>query len=135
MKFFLTFVRCLLVFVASLGIIWAAAPVQPTLAPKEKKYIPYKITRGDTLAVSIFQESDLTAGGKRVDGRGMINLSLIQEIRVAGLTIIEAQTAIENAYKEGRFLRTPQATITIELYAQRTVTITGKIGQQGKHEL
>src|SRR3954471_20060840 len=80
----------------------------------EKKYIPYRIARGDRLAVGVFGEPDLTKGGNKVEATGTIVLTLINEIRVVGLTIAEAQAAIENAYRDGRFLRNPQITVTVE---------------------
>ena len=56
-------------------------------------------------------------------------------MRIGGLTILEAQTAIETAYREGRFLRNPQVAITIEEYAPRTVSISGKINAPGRYEM
>jgi polysaccharide biosynthesis/export protein len=85
--------------------------------------------------VSVFGEGDLTSGGNKVESRGTIALQLIKEIRVTGLTVLEAQEAIENAYREGRFLRDPQVKITIEQYAQRLVSIMGKVNQPARYEL
>jgi polysaccharide export outer membrane protein len=101
----------------------------------EKNALPYRITRTDRLAVAVFDEPGLTSGGHKVDQRGMISLQLIGEIRVVGMTVPEAQTAIENAYRDQRFLRNPQVNITIEEYAWRGVNISGKVNQQGRKEL
>lgn len=121
-------------------IVGLAAPVvaqEPVPAPKleENNITPYRITRGDVLAVSVFGEQDLTTGGNKVEARGTITLQLIKEIRVVGLTVLEAQEAIQNAYRDGRFLRDPQVKITIENYAQRLVSIMGKVNQPAKYEL
>lgn len=70
-----------------------------------------------------------------VTGKGTVNLALIQEIRVVGMTINEAERAIENAYREGRFLRTPQVTIQVEGYAAREVTIGGQVKAPGRYPL
>lgn len=109
-----------------------ATPGKPT---NEKKYISYRITRFDRLSVSVFDEPGLTVGGKKVEATGTIALTLIGEIRLIGLTIVEAQTAIENAYWDGRFLRNPQVTITVDEYAPRTVSISGKINAPGQYEM
>lgn len=100
----------------------------------EKKSYIHTLTLGDRLRVSVYQEDDLTAI-TRIDARGHINLPLISEIAVGGMTVVEAQTAIENAYKDGRFLRNPQVTITVEEYAPREVSIQGQIRQPGRYTL
>ena len=64
-----------------------------------------------------------------------MNLPLIGEIAIGGLTVIEAQAAIENAYREGRFLRNPQVTVSVEEYAPREVSIQGQIRNAGRYTL
>lgn len=110
----------------------AAQPVRPK---SEKKYVAYKITRGDTVSIAILGEPDLNAGGKRVEATGTINLSLIGEINLVGLTIAEAQEAIAKKYRDDRFLRNPQVSVTVEVYAPRTVIISGKVNNPGRPEI
>src|SRR5207244_1285687 len=93
----------------------SAASIAPV--PKsEKKFVPYRITRADRIAVSVLGEPELSAGGKRVEAMGTINLPLIQEIRLVGLTIAEAQEAIAKKYREERYLRNPVVSVTVEDY-------------------
>jgi polysaccharide export outer membrane protein len=125
---------------AMLLVTGALLPVlrsQPAPATKaeDRKYIPYRIARGDLLSVSVFGEPDLTVGRKKVENAGTIVLTLAGEVRVVGLTIAEAQTAVENAYRDGRFLRNPQVTITVDESVPRTVSISGKINIPGRHEM
>lgn len=101
----------------------------------DAKYVPYRIARGDQLSVGVFGESDLTGGGKKVDQKGAVLLPLVGEVRIIGLTVAEAQAAIENAYREGRFLRSPQVIVTVEQMVQRWVSISGKINIPGRHEM
>ena len=108
---------------------------KPAAAKPERKYVPYRITRGDRLSVALLGEPDLRGGGIRVEAMGTVNLPLIQNIRLVGLTIAEAQDAIAKAYREGRFLRNPQVTVSIEDYSPRTVHITGKVNVQGRQEI
>jgi len=105
----------------------AQAQTKPSDSSDQKKNVAYRLARTDKLTVTIIGETDpgLNASGKRVDVNGNINLGLVQDVHVAGLTVPEAQTAIENAYKDGRYLRNPQVTITIEEYAPRTVSVSG----------
>jgi polysaccharide export outer membrane protein len=106
----------------------------PTTKPPSKKVIVYKIRAADRLGVRIFQEEDLNST-PRVDSRGMINLPLIQELRVDGLTVTEAERLVENAFREGRFLRNPQVTITVEDYGPREVTIGGSVKIPARYPL
>jgi polysaccharide export outer membrane protein len=101
----------------------------------EAKFVAYKITRGDRLSVGVLGEPDLRVGGIRVEAIGTVNLPLIKEIRLVGLTIAEAQAAISKAYREGRFLRDPQVTVTVDEYAARTVIVSGKVNIQGRQEI
>ena len=115
-----------------------AAPGRAQTPPPsklEKKYVAYKITRGDRLAVGVLGEPDLRMGGIRVEAIGTVSLPLIKDIRLVGLTIAEAQAAIANAYRDGRFLRDPQVTVTVEEYAPRTVIVSGKVNIQGRQEI
>jgi polysaccharide export outer membrane protein len=71
----------------------------------------------------------------RVDARGNINLKLVGDLHVAGLTVNEAQRAIEAAYRDGRYLRNPQVTILVEDYAPREVSIQGQVKTPGSYHL
>lgn len=118
------------------SVIPAAA--QPVPLPKqEKKYVPYRISRGDILNVEVLAngEREFAAGQKRVEATGTINLLYIQEIRLVGLTIAEAQDAIASAYRDGRFIRNPVVNLTVETYAPRIVRISGKVNSQATFEL
>lgn len=102
-------------------------------ADNKKSYV-HTLTLGDRVRVAVYQEDDLTSV-PRIDARGRINLPLLGEIAIGGMTVVEAQTAIENAYKEGRFLRNPQVTINVEEYAPREVSISGAIRNPGRYTL
>lgn len=102
-------------------------------ADARKSYI-HRLQLADRVRVAVYQEDDLTTL-TRVDARGMINLPLIQEIQIGGLTIVEAQQTIEKAFREGRFLRAPQVTVSVEEYALREVSISGQIRNAGRYPL
>jgi polysaccharide export outer membrane protein len=102
-------------------------------APEKKNYI-HTLTLADRVRIAVFQEEDLTSL-TRIDARGRVNLPLIGEIAIGGLTVIEAQAAIEAAYREGRFLRNPQVTVSVEEYAPREVSIQGQIRNAGRYTL
>ncbi len=100
----------------------------------EKKNYIHTLTLADRVRIVVFQEEDLTSL-TRIDARGRVNLPLIGEIAIGGFTVIEAQAAIEAAYREGRFLRNPQVTVSVEEYAPREVSIQGQIRNAGRYTL
>jgi len=99
-----------------------------------KQAIVYKIRTGDKLSVRIFQEDELSSQ-PRVDSKGTINLPLIQENRISGMTVNEAERFIEATYREGRFLRNPQVTIIVEEFAPQQVTIGGQVKLPARYPL
>jgi polysaccharide biosynthesis/export protein len=120
-------------FLIAAAVLRAQAPAAPTAA--ELKALPYKISHSDIVSVSVFGEAELTVGNKRVEANGTVNLPLIGDVRIAGLTKLEAQATIEKAYIDGRYLRDPKVTITIDTYAARRVSIMGKIVTSGTYDL
>ena len=122
-------------FALWLGLTMACAQAQtaePAVDPR--KALVYRIATNDSLRIGVFQEPDLDIIG-RVDMKGTINLPLLGPIRIVGFTIPEAQLAIEDAYRNGRYLRNPQVTITVEVYAPREVSIQGQIKSPGRYVL
>jgi polysaccharide export outer membrane protein len=123
-------------------VAWSAetAPAPPAPAkgettaqgskPDTQSSFIYKLTTADRLRVVVYGEQDLTTI-TRIDARGNINLFLVGDVHVAGSTVNEAQKIIEAAYRDGRFLRSPQATISVEDYAPRTVTVDGQVKAPG----
>lgn len=101
---------------------------------KNKQSYIHTLGLADRVRISVYQEDDLTSL-TRIDARGRVNMPLLGEIVIGGMTVVEAQGAIENAYKEGRFLRNPQVTISVEEYAPREVSISGAIRNPGRYSL
>jgi polysaccharide export outer membrane protein len=109
--------------VIALGQTAASDPISP-LKPKKAK--PYKITNGDRLRIEIFPEDDLVTQC-RVDAKGCVNLKLVGEVTLLGLTVQDAEKAIENSYRDQRYLRNPQVRINVEEYRPREVFISGDV--------
>ena len=128
------FTRPLLAFIAA-GALGSGLPAwgQSTGTKDKKNYI-HTLGLADRVRISVYQEEDL-ASLTRIDARGRINMPLLGEIVIGGLTVVDAQATIENAFKEGRFLRNPQVTISVEEYAPREVSISGAIRTPGRYTL
>jgi polysaccharide export outer membrane protein len=114
----------------------ASTPARPAPTMEPAKTVVYRITPTDKISISVIGEPDLNVASKRIDANGNVNLALLTEVvKLGGLTVPEAQAAVESAYKEGRILRNPQVSINIEEYAPREVSISGMIKQAGKYNL
>jgi polysaccharide export outer membrane protein len=122
-------VVCLALAAASLH---AQTPAASTT--NQRKTLIYRIATNDSIRIGVFQEPDLDIIG-RVDMKGTINLPLLGSVKVVGLSIAEAQATVETAYRDGRYLRNPQVTITVEVYAPREVSIQGQIKSPGRYVL
>lgn len=130
-----TFVRfALLVALVGLCASSSFAQGQGISAAEAKKAYVHRLQLADRIRVAVYQEEDLTQLA-RVDARGIVNLPLIQEISIGGMTVVEAQAVIEKAYREGRFLRAPQVTVSVEEYAPREVSISGQVRNPGRYAL
>jgi polysaccharide export outer membrane protein len=121
-----------------LAVIVALWSSQPALhadpADTTGKIPSYTLTATDRLRIAVYQEDDLSSI-VRIDAKGEVNLLLVGEVKIAGLTVREAQKTIEDAYRAGRFLRDPQVIITVEEYAPREVSIGGQVRNPGRYPL
>jgi polysaccharide export outer membrane protein len=120
---------------AAIVALWAGPPALRAEAQDSEGKVPsYTLTATDRLRIAVYQEDDLSSI-VRIDAKGDVNLLLVGEVRIAGLTVREAQKAIEDAYRDGRFLRNPQVIITVEEYAPREVSIGGQVHSPGRYPL
>jgi len=93
----------------------------------------YLLGPGDILFVNVSGKPEFStvAGGKgsRVDGAGNVHLPLVGSVRVAGLTLEQAQTAVRDAFKS--YLKEPWAVIEIADYRTKQVFIFGAVKRPG----
>jgi polysaccharide export outer membrane protein len=107
---------------------------KPADAVTPDKVVAHTLTTNDKLNIVVVQEPGLTLVS-RINAKGTVNLTFVGEVHVAGLTVKEAQKAIEDAYRDGRYLRNPQVIINVEDYAPREVFISGEVRSPGKYTL
>ncbi|MEA3195219.1 MAG: polysaccharide biosynthesis/export protein [Betaproteobacteria bacterium] len=93
-----------------------------------------KLGAGDGVRVTVFQQPDLTTEG-RVSDRGTISLPLVGEVKVGGTTTSEAGNRIADAYKNGKYLRTPQVTVALTAVRSRQVSVLGMVARPGRYVL
>lgn len=111
----------------SLLSVGFTAPAQEPALPDAQSML---ISLGDTIAVAVYNEADLTVK-VRVDNTGKVNFPLIGAIIVLGLSPKELASKLEERYLDG-YLVEPLVTVTIEKY--RPFYIHGEVKSPGVYE-
>ncbi len=93
----------------------------------------YVLTTADTLELSIFHEPDLTTRSK-ISSDGTVQLPLIGDTKVAGMTVRDARELIRKRY-DARYLVNPQVYLNVVDYAQKKFTILGQVAKPGTFEI
>ncbi len=117
----LTFL-CLLVGATS----FSRAAEETSAAAKE-----YRLFPRDIIHVAVHDEPDV-AVDQRVNGAGEVNIPLLGAMKVAGLTLVEAQKLIAKRYIEGEIFIHPEVSISVVEYSPKEVMVLGQVGKQGK---
>lgn len=92
---------------------------------------PYLLRPGDHVAVSVYQEPDLTQSDLPIDDSGMISLPLVGSVQAAGRSVQDVSAEVQRAYGR-RFLRDPQVSVTLRQAAARTLSVEGQVGRPGQ---
>jgi polysaccharide biosynthesis/export protein len=103
-------------------------------APGSRSYEnEYRIGPGDVLDIRVFNRPELSREMVRVDGRGMIRLPLINEVKAQCLTESELAELVISSYRE--YLRNPHVEVFIKDYQSRPVVVLGAVREPGRFQL
>lgn len=108
---------------------YAVMPPPPPAADQRE----YRIGAADTIALTVFQEPDLSFPGVSVDASGNILLPLVGNVHAAGLTTTELAQAI--SAKLETFLVRPQVSVTVVTSVSQKVTVDGSVEQPGVYTI
>lgn len=89
----------------------------------------YRLGPGDEIELSFYEESSLS-GQFELNGRGVVDLPLVSEVRLGGLTSSEAVQEIRQKYAQG-YLQDPRLTLKITEY--RPFYILGEVRAPGRY--
>jgi len=92
-----------------------------------------RIGEGDLLEInvySIYGAPDISQK-IRVGNTGDISLPMLGRIPVAGLTAEEAQTYMEQKFKDGQYLKSPNVSVFVAEYATQGISVLGEVGKPG----
>lgn len=105
------------------------API-PTLMAGEGDYV---LASGDTIDLMVYREPDLSMRSK-IARDGRVQLPLLGEVGVAGMTVRDAQEHIRKLLNAD-YLVDPQVYLNIASYTQRKITLIGQVVRPGSYEL
>jgi polysaccharide export outer membrane protein len=71
----------------------------------------------------------------RVTDSGMIPLVGAGDVKVGGMTVASAESAIRGHLIETHYMNHPQVIVTVEQYATETVSIVGEVARQGAYPI
>ena len=120
-NFFKSYILAIAVFFASASLF---------AMDSAKNTSQYKLRPLDVLTVRVFQEPDLDTVYK-VSQNGMIVLPLINAVKVAGLTVQEAQAHIKALFEKD-YLVKADVSIFISEYSPRRVYVIGQVNRPGE---
>jgi polysaccharide biosynthesis/export protein len=133
---FLALLLCLAAVAAARGQSEAAQASPPqeqnTAAPGVSQAPRITIGPGDQLDVEVFDTPELS-GSIRVSQTGEVNLTVLGNIEVAGLTPNQAARKIESELKSHGILIDPHVTVAIAEYATQGATLMGEVHSPGMY--
>lgn len=105
----------------------ASAGALPALSISPDEAV-YRLGSGDQLKITVYGEENLS-GSYPVNGEGNISFPLIDELKVAGLSISEFEKVLTEALSQG-ILNDPN--ISVEVTNYRPYYILGEVGKPGE---
>jgi len=112
----------------------SAAPDIHGAAPSTLAEVPSSISVGDLLNISVFGAPDYVQD-VRVDATGQVALPFIGEVKLAGLSLGDAEAIVNKRLKEERVFKDPQVTIVQKEYGSLDVTVLGEVQKPGLYPL
>lgn len=109
-----------------------AAAIAAALKQVGAAKIDYQISSADLIAVTVYQDMEMNRK-VRVNANGTVSMPLIGAVKVGGMTLIEAQAVIEA--RLAQYLVSPQVTLFIEEYGNKTVFVMGEVAKPGSYPI
>jgi polysaccharide export outer membrane protein len=113
----------------SLVLLYIAALAQPGLAQTESRNSNYRIGPRDLIEVRVFETQELN-GSLRVSEDGLINMPLVGNVTVAGLTETEAAQRIKGVLEE-KALQRASVSVQVQEFRARPISVIGSVRQPG----
>ena len=89
----------------------------------------YVLKPSDVVEVQVYQEEDLNKT-VRIEGDGSVDLPLIGKVKIAGMTVAEAQSLITELYNRD-YLVDPQISLLVVNFSPKVVRVLGSVNRPG----
>lgn len=98
----------------------------------EMSYADYTLGTGDFVKVTVYGDAELTRE-IRIAENGVLTFPLIGEVRVDGLTSVQAEKAIAEKLKVGGFISNPQVSVVVMQFMSKSVSVLGGVLKPGRY--
>jgi polysaccharide biosynthesis/export protein len=88
---------------------------------------------GDSVSIRVYGQPE--ADSATVGDDGAINVPLVGNLQVAGLSTVEAATRVEKALKDGGYFVDPHVTIIVTEAGSRQVSVIGEVQRVGRYPI
>ncbi|MGH8729275.1 MAG: polysaccharide export protein EpsE [Burkholderiales bacterium] len=117
----------------------AAAPKTPTPTPTPNTAAPtssneYPLGPGDTLKITVYNNPDLTTEAQ-ISESGTINFPLLGDIKIGGLSKVEAEKMIARELVKKKYLNTAQVNLLVTTYRATQASVLGEVKAPGKYTI
>jgi polysaccharide export outer membrane protein len=89
---------------------------------------------GDLVDLTVFDVPELVLK-VRVDSNGVVSLPLMGDLKLAGMTVRDAQRFIARQLVERQMVKDPQVSLFIEEFATQGITVYGEVNTPGIYPL
>jgi polysaccharide export outer membrane protein len=103
----------------------------PLAKPGESGSSSLVLTSGDLLDVEIFNTPELSVPRLRIGQDGSIVMPVVGNIKVAGLTPLEADMAVEKSLRDAQIMINPSVTILVVDYSSQGIDVLGEVKAPG----
>ncbi|MEM7789925.1 MAG: polysaccharide biosynthesis/export family protein [Verrucomicrobiota bacterium] len=93
----------------------------------------YILKPSDVIQMEVYQENDLNKS-VRIEGDGTVALALIGKVKIAGMTVADAQALITELYNRD-YLVDPQVSVLVVSFSPKVVHILGSVNSPGVVEI
>jgi polysaccharide export outer membrane protein len=93
----------------------------------------YVLKPSDVISVEVYQEEDLNKT-VRIEGDGSVALALVGKVKIAGMSVAEAQSLITDLYNRD-YLVDPQISVLVTSFSPKIVHVLGSVNSPGVVEI
>ncbi len=90
---------------------------------------------GDLLEISVYGAPDFNKIETRVSNEGTITLPMIEQVKIGGLKVHEAESLIAKKLNDGGFFNEPHVSVFAKEYGTQGITILGEVAKPGIYPL